>query len=305
MAASASERCRIGVIDRSDPLLTSRQSNNFQNVDFSHLTFPNYLRIDYIRVYQKSGGSVGCDPSGESKAAYLRVCACTMWCSGLQRCRRGSPLDFRRPVVRDDKQGAGADLGCADYPTAAFIDKYDTVYNNPNWTVWADTGESGNGLYTSRHPRAPLLHSRARVASVFGRSKRDEKQGAVLTCTIRLLVAQEQSQGLVLSAAEPVPIHRPRSSAAEDERTVGAGQEGGCGRDGVRQSQTDSDGPGGPTVFAHSTRTIQFDHTIHHDYTDESYRGGTSSGGISRDGYAVGDGCDGSTKNGEEWGRWA
>jgi hypothetical protein len=32
-----------------------------------------------------------------------------------------------------------------DYPTAAFIDKYDTVYNNPNWTVWADTGELMNG----------------------------------------------------------------------------------------------------------------------------------------------------------------
>lgn len=76
MAASASERCRIGVIDRCDPLLTSRQSNNFQNVDFSHLTFPNYLRIDYIRVYQKSGGSVGCDPSGEWSAAYLCLRLC-------------------------------------------------------------------------------------------------------------------------------------------------------------------------------------------------------------------------------------
>lgn len=40
-------------------------SNNFENVDFSHMTFPNYLRIDYIRVWQKSTGSITCDPPGE------------------------------------------------------------------------------------------------------------------------------------------------------------------------------------------------------------------------------------------------
>lgn len=41
-------------------------SFNFQPVDFDHLTFPNYLRIDYFRVYQRSDSiSVGCDPDGE------------------------------------------------------------------------------------------------------------------------------------------------------------------------------------------------------------------------------------------------
>lgn len=41
-------------------------SNNFQAVDFENLIWPNYVRIDYIRVYQRTdSGSIGCDPSGE------------------------------------------------------------------------------------------------------------------------------------------------------------------------------------------------------------------------------------------------
>lgn len=37
-------------------------SNNFQTVDFEGLTFPNYMYIDYVRVYQRSDMiNVGCD----------------------------------------------------------------------------------------------------------------------------------------------------------------------------------------------------------------------------------------------------
>ncbi|WWC67831.1 uncharacterized protein I206_101748 [Kwoniella pini CBS 10737] len=47
-------------------------SNNFQAVDFDNLVFPNYLRIDYIRVYQRTDtGSIGCDPSDYPTADYI------------------------------------------------------------------------------------------------------------------------------------------------------------------------------------------------------------------------------------------
>ncbi|WVQ82374.1 hypothetical protein IAT38_004502 [Cryptococcus sp. DSM 104549] len=47
-------------------------SNNFQNVDFSHLIWPNYMRIDYLRVYQRSDAiSVGCDPDDYPTAQYI------------------------------------------------------------------------------------------------------------------------------------------------------------------------------------------------------------------------------------------
>ncbi|RSH94214.1 hypothetical protein EHS25_004017 [Saitozyma podzolica] len=46
-------------------------SNNFENVDFTHMTFPNYLRIDYIRVWQKSTGSITCDPPERPTKDYI------------------------------------------------------------------------------------------------------------------------------------------------------------------------------------------------------------------------------------------
>ncbi|WVQ75724.1 hypothetical protein IAR50_005354 [Cryptococcus sp. DSM 104548] len=47
-------------------------SNNFQNVDFSNLQWPNYHRIDYVRVYQKSDRiSVTCDPDDYPTADYI------------------------------------------------------------------------------------------------------------------------------------------------------------------------------------------------------------------------------------------
>lgn len=42
---------------------TNIQSNNFQLVQFADLTFPNRYLVDYVRVYQRGDGHVGCDPS--------------------------------------------------------------------------------------------------------------------------------------------------------------------------------------------------------------------------------------------------
>jgi hypothetical protein len=51
--------------------MSRTQSNNFQNVDFSHMVFPNYLRIDYIRVWQRSDGTIGCDPDDHPTADFI------------------------------------------------------------------------------------------------------------------------------------------------------------------------------------------------------------------------------------------
>lgn len=49
------------------------QSNNFQFVDWANLEFPNYLRIDYVRVYQRNDGSgtLGCDPEDYPTKDYI------------------------------------------------------------------------------------------------------------------------------------------------------------------------------------------------------------------------------------------
>ncbi|WVO17114.1 hypothetical protein L204_104804 [Cryptococcus depauperatus] len=47
-------------------------SNNFQTVDFEHLSWPNYFMIDYIRVYQRSDRiSIGCDPKDRPTSDYI------------------------------------------------------------------------------------------------------------------------------------------------------------------------------------------------------------------------------------------
>jgi hypothetical protein len=46
-------------------------SNGFQTVDFSHLTFPAQMLIDYVRVYQRSDGRMGCDPADRPTASYI------------------------------------------------------------------------------------------------------------------------------------------------------------------------------------------------------------------------------------------
>ena len=47
-------------------------SKNFGSIDFAHLTFPNHLRIDYIRVYQDMNHiNIGCDPKDFPTSAYI------------------------------------------------------------------------------------------------------------------------------------------------------------------------------------------------------------------------------------------
>ncbi len=74
-------------------------SNNFQSVDFEGLTFPNYMYVEYVRVYQRTDfGSIGCDPASEC-----------MGCSGTEN----------RWLIH---------IVCAGYPTAAYIAKHPSVY---------------------------------------------------------------------------------------------------------------------------------------------------------------------------------
>jgi len=47
-------------------------SKNFGAVDFEHLTFPNHLRVDYVRVYQPVNAvNVGCNPKGFPTTDYI------------------------------------------------------------------------------------------------------------------------------------------------------------------------------------------------------------------------------------------
>jgi beta-glucanase (GH16 family) len=49
-------------------------SENFAVVDFEHLTFPNHLRVDYIRVYQDPQNiNIGCDPADFPTADYINT----------------------------------------------------------------------------------------------------------------------------------------------------------------------------------------------------------------------------------------
>ncbi|WVQ80501.1 hypothetical protein IAT38_002606 [Cryptococcus sp. DSM 104549] len=46
-------------------------SNNFQPVDFLNLETPAEMQIDYVRVYQRSDGKMGCDPEDRPTKAYI------------------------------------------------------------------------------------------------------------------------------------------------------------------------------------------------------------------------------------------
>lgn len=48
-------------------------SPNFGWIDYDDLTFPTTMSIDYIRVYQPAGGSLGCDPPDFPTAAYIET----------------------------------------------------------------------------------------------------------------------------------------------------------------------------------------------------------------------------------------
>jgi beta-glucan synthesis-associated protein KRE6 len=47
-------------------------SENFGFVDLDHLSFPATLKIDWIRVYQRTDSvNIGCDPADFPTAAYI------------------------------------------------------------------------------------------------------------------------------------------------------------------------------------------------------------------------------------------
>ncbi|KAE9409963.1 glycoside hydrolase family 16 protein [Gymnopus androsaceus JB14] len=55
-------------------LINLGMSTNFGTVDLEHLTFPNHLRVDYVRVYQDpSNLNVGCDPDDFPTADYINT----------------------------------------------------------------------------------------------------------------------------------------------------------------------------------------------------------------------------------------
>jgi len=55
-------------------LMNLALSMGFSQIDFSHLTFPATMRVDYIRVYQQPGQiNIGCDPEGFPTAAYINT----------------------------------------------------------------------------------------------------------------------------------------------------------------------------------------------------------------------------------------
>ncbi|WVQ78277.1 hypothetical protein IAT38_000362 [Cryptococcus sp. DSM 104549] len=53
-------------------IINFHMSNNFQAVNFANLNWPNYFRIDYVRVYQKPDEvNIGCDPADYPTADYI------------------------------------------------------------------------------------------------------------------------------------------------------------------------------------------------------------------------------------------
>lgn len=47
-------------------------SENFGTPDLADLTFPNHMRVDYIRVYQDPDNiNIGCDPKDFPTQAYI------------------------------------------------------------------------------------------------------------------------------------------------------------------------------------------------------------------------------------------
>ncbi|KAJ7572499.1 beta-glucan synthesis-associated [Mycena floridula] len=57
-------------------LINLGMSKNFGSVDLEHLTFPNHLRVDYVRVYQDpSKINIGCDPTDFPTADYISAYA--------------------------------------------------------------------------------------------------------------------------------------------------------------------------------------------------------------------------------------
>ena len=55
-----------------DQLMNLHASNNWQTVNWARFNLPNYMRRDYVRVWQRSNAiSVGCDPKDMPTADYI------------------------------------------------------------------------------------------------------------------------------------------------------------------------------------------------------------------------------------------
>nr|XP_019046651.1 glucosidase [Kwoniella bestiolae CBS 10118]OCF25581.1 glucosidase [Kwoniella bestiolae CBS 10118] len=78
-ADATAENPRTGVgrrIVSEEPMaivINLHASNNFQFVDWANMIFPNYFRIDWVRVYQRPDGSgtIGCDPPDYPTKDYI------------------------------------------------------------------------------------------------------------------------------------------------------------------------------------------------------------------------------------------
>lgn len=82
-------------------------SENFATVDLADLVFPNVLRVDYIRVYQRADSkNIGCDPPDFPTQAYINQYVHYALTEGLFL------ITFR----------------C----------RYIEAYTNPNLTTWVD-----------------------------------------------------------------------------------------------------------------------------------------------------------------------
>jgi beta-glucan synthesis-associated protein KRE6 len=46
-------------------------------IDFSKLTFPAYLQVDWVRIYQYEDEiNIGCDPTDHPTSNYINQCVC-------------------------------------------------------------------------------------------------------------------------------------------------------------------------------------------------------------------------------------
>ena len=95
-------------------------SPGFQQQDYEHMTFPAYMYVDYVRVYQREGldtdQSIGCDPSKRPTADYIAKYVSSLSC-----------LPIKLTILLS----------------------HAPAYNNPNYTTWAQAGYNFplNSLY--------------------------------------------------------------------------------------------------------------------------------------------------------------
>ncbi|KAL1762328.1 beta-glucan synthesis-associated protein-domain-containing protein [Schizophyllum commune] len=80
-AAALPARSNLDISERLIPeepmylIMNLGMSPGFQQQDYEHMTFPAYMYVDYVRVYQREGldtdQSIGCDPSKRPTADYI------------------------------------------------------------------------------------------------------------------------------------------------------------------------------------------------------------------------------------------